>query len=69
MDLGGLLERVLPALLIAASVVLLSAGVFNWAPPQSADAVSQPSPTPDPGDPVFDVTAACRGRRRARAQR
>lgn len=56
MDLGGLVRRVLPALLIAASVVLLSAGVFNWAPPLSADAVSQASPTPDPGDPAFDLT-------------
>jgi Sortase domain len=56
MDLGGLTRRALPALLIAASVVLLSAGVFNWAPPQSAGAVSQATPTADPGDPVFDVT-------------
>ena len=56
MDLGGLARRVVPALLMAASVVLLSVGVFSWAPPQAAGLVAQLTPTPDPGDPVFDVT-------------
>src|SRR3954454_17890609 len=56
MDLGGLLRRVLPAILIASSVVLLSAGVFNWAPPQVMGQTADVSPTPDAGDPSFNGT-------------
>jgi hypothetical protein len=52
MNLGGLVKRALPAMLMASSVVLLSAGVFNWAPPQAAG-VALVTPTPDPGDPIF----------------
>src|SRR4029079_901229 len=45
-----------PAILIASSVVLLSAGVFNWAPPQALGQTADATPTPDAGNPVFDAT-------------
>ena len=56
MDLAGFLRRALPAMLMAASVVLLSAGVFNWAAPLAAGEAAGPTPTLDPGDPVFSGT-------------
>jgi hypothetical protein len=56
MDLGGLVRRAVPAILIASSVVLLSAGVFNWAPPQALGQTADVSPSPDSGNPVFDGT-------------
>ena len=53
--LSGLVDRALPALLMAASVVLLSAGLFAYAPVAIGE---QASPTVfDPGDPNFPPTA------------
>jgi hypothetical protein len=49
-----LVRRLLPALVMASSVTLLSAGVFNWAPPQTLGEFA--TPTPDPGDPILDMT-------------
>jgi hypothetical protein len=44
-------RRLLPALVMASSVTLLSAGVFNWAPPQTLGDIAFATPSPDPGDP------------------
>lgn len=52
----GFVRRLLPALLMASSVVLLTAGVFNWAPPQALGDVASASPTPDRGDPAFEIS-------------
>jgi hypothetical protein len=49
-------RRLLPALVMASSVTLLSAGVFNWAPPQTLGELAFATPTPDPGDPTLDMT-------------
>jgi Sortase domain len=49
-------RRILPALLMASSVTLLSAGVFNWAPPDTIGQAAYATPTPDTGDPVLDMT-------------
>jgi sortase (surface protein transpeptidase) len=53
---AGLVRRLLPALLMASSVTLLTAGVFNWAPPLSLGEFASASPTPDPGDPIFSAS-------------
>ena len=49
-------RRLLPALLMASSVTLLSAGVFNWAPPQTLGDIGLATPTPDSGDPSLNGT-------------
>jgi hypothetical protein len=49
-------RRLLPALVMASSVTLLSAGVFNWAPPQTLGDLAFATPSADPGDPILDVT-------------
>lgn len=54
MTLTNLARRALPALLMTSSVTLLSAGIFNWAPPQSSAQAG--SPSLEPGDPNFDMT-------------
>src|SRR5215213_7150870 len=41
-----LVRRLLPALLMAASVTLLAAGVFNWAPPRTLGDIAFPTPSP-----------------------
>lgn len=46
-------RRLLPALLMASSVMLLSVGVFNWAPPQTLGDIAFVTPSPDAGDPAF----------------
>ena len=56
MALERLFRRILPALLMASSVTLLSAGVFNWAPPLSIGEAAFATPTPDGGDPLLDIT-------------
>ena len=53
-----LLGRLLPALLMASSVTLLTAGVFNWAPPQTLAEVPTPTPTADAGNPIFPTPGA-----------
>lgn len=54
--IAGLVRRLLPALLMASSVTLLSAGVFNWAPPRTLGEFAVASPTADPGDPIFGTS-------------
>jgi Sortase domain len=56
MDLTQFFRRILPALLMASSVTLLSAGVFNWAPPDAIGQAAFATPTPDTGNPVLDLT-------------
>ena len=55
--LRTLLDRVVPALLIAGSVTLLTAGLMSYAPPTFGE-----GPTPEPliggGDPLFEETPA-----------
>ena len=46
------LDRLLPALLIASSVTLLAAGLLAYAPPQAADAQGSEAA----GDPLFPAT-------------
>ncbi len=48
-----MVRRAVPAMLMASSVVLLSAGVFNWAPPLAIGGIAVATPTADPGDPGF----------------
>jgi hypothetical protein len=50
-----LVQRLLPALLMASSVTLLTAGVFNWAPPQTLGGTLPATPTLDPGNPAFQT--------------
>ena len=52
-----LLGRLLPALLMASSVTLLTVGVFNWAPPTTLGEVASPTPTTDAGNPIFPSPA------------
>jgi len=49
--ISRLVDRALPALLMATSVVLLSAGLFSYAPVVIGESVT-PAPT-EPGDPNF----------------
>jgi hypothetical protein len=56
--LTRLAARLLPAFVMASSVTLLTAGVFNWAPPRPLGDLASPTPSSDPGNPNFDVTPA-----------
>jgi Sortase domain len=56
MDATQFFRRILPALLMASSVTLLSAGVFNWALPDAIGQAAFATPTPDSGNPVLEMT-------------
>jgi hypothetical protein len=56
MDPAGFVRRLLPALLMASSVTLLTAGIFNFAPPAGTGALAEATATSDTGNPVFDIT-------------
>ncbi|MDP8904780.1 MAG: hypothetical protein M3N29_05605 [Chloroflexota bacterium] len=57
--LARLIERMLPALLMASSVTLLSAGIFAYAPPGTlSERVASPSPSPPSRSPSPAATAA-----------
>src|SRR5690349_17578201 len=56
MDVTQFFRRILPALLMASSVTVLSAGVFNWAPPDAIGQAAFAPPTPDSGNPILGMT-------------